>query len=105
MKVFNLTDKPIEYRGRSIPANGGSIEYADLSFIPNRDMRLVEKRVLSFGDLPNWWLSQRAEQAKKPAPKPAAQAQPVKKPEKAYVSVADKVAVQDEVKVEKPVRR
>lgn len=103
MKVFNLTDKPIEYRGRSIPANGGSLEYADLSFIPNRDMRLVEKRVLSFGDLPNWWLSLRAEMARKPAPKPApTKAKPA---EKAYVSVADKVAVQDEVKTEKPFRR
>ena len=93
MKVFNLTDKPIEYRGRSIPANGGSLEYADLSFIPNRDMRLVEKRVLSFGDLPNWWLSMRAEKQKISAPPP----KPV---QKASVSVVEKVTVRDEVKFE-----
>jgi hypothetical protein len=92
MKVFNLTDKPIEYRGRSIPSSGGSLEYADLSFIPNRDMRLVEKRVLSFGDLPSWWLSLRAEQSKKPAPKK-------------IVNIVEKIVVKDEVKPEKPFRR
>lgn len=93
MRVFNLTDKPIEYRGRAIPANGGSLEYADLSFIPNRDMRLVEKRVLSFGDLPNWWVSQRAEKQRVAAPPP----KPV---QKVSVSMSDKVTVRDEVKVE-----
>jgi hypothetical protein len=55
VKVYNLTDRTIDYRGRLIPANGGWVEMPELTYIPDRDLRLAEARYLAFGSLPDWW--------------------------------------------------
>lgn len=52
MLVFNLGMTELVYRGRTIPPNGGALDYADLSFIPDRDRA---NRLLSFGSLPKGW--------------------------------------------------
>lgn len=66
MLVYNLTSKPIHYRGRPIPPNGGSRDYQDLDdggYIPNRDLKLETDKVLAFGKLPDWWAAQQAMKA------------------------------------------
>jgi hypothetical protein len=60
MRVFNLTDQRVDYRGKLIPPYG-SEEY-DLDFIPDRDRQLEKAKMLAFGALPKWW--------RKPEPKP-----------------------------------
>ena len=60
MLVYNLTSKVITYKGRKIPVNGGSVNIPTLSFIPTRDLELETARVLSFGKLPKWWLTEQA---------------------------------------------
>ena len=59
MLVFNLTDKPLNYRGILLGADGGSHDFRDMEFIPNRDLLLERKRVLAFGTLPDWWIHAR----------------------------------------------
>lgn len=54
MKVYNLTDGIVDYRGRHIPPHGGWVDISDLTFIPDRDKKL-EGKYLSFGSLPSWW--------------------------------------------------
>lgn len=53
MKIFNLTDKTIVYRGRQL------LPYAvvemDVDHIPDRDMLLQDKGMLAFGELPKGW--------------------------------------------------
>ena len=58
MKVFNLTSKPLDYRGVVLSPNGGSHDYRDMSYVPSRDRTLVEKKIISFGNLPQWWLDE-----------------------------------------------
>lgn len=58
MRVFNLTDQRVDYRGKLIPPYG-SEEY-DLDFIPDRDRQLEKSKMLAFGAIPKWW--------RKPAP-------------------------------------
>jgi hypothetical protein len=53
--VYNLSKKELYYRGRPIPANGGSLEYPDMKYVPTRDMKLQDDKVLAFGQLPTWW--------------------------------------------------
>lgn len=60
MLVFNTSSKEITYRGKPIPADGGSLEYPGLIFIPNRDRELEVNHLLSFGALPAWFLRQKA---------------------------------------------
>lgn len=55
MRVYNLTDRPIEYRGRTIQPSGGFVEFHDLTFIPDRDLKLQTDKVLAFGVLPTWF--------------------------------------------------
>lgn len=56
MRVYNLTRSVIDYRGKILQPNGGSEEYPELNgFIPNRDLKLQEEKVLAFGVLPMWW--------------------------------------------------
>lgn len=59
MRVFNLTEKPLDYRGRTIPPDGGYLDFPDMDFIPDRDLRLQQERILSFGRLPHWFETQR----------------------------------------------
>jgi hypothetical protein len=65
MKVFNLTDQRVDYRGKLIQPYG-SEEY-DLTFIPDRDRALEKNGILSFGALPKWW---RKPEQRSPAPEP-----------------------------------
>lgn len=58
MIVFNLTDNPLQFHGKTIPANGGSVDIKGLKFIPDRDRKLEKDRVLAFGFLPRWFLVQ-----------------------------------------------
>ena len=55
MKVFNLTANPLAYRGVTLAPNGGSHEFRDMDFVPSRDMVLAQKRVIAFGQLPQWF--------------------------------------------------
>lgn len=117
MKVFNLTDKTVVFRGRPIPPNGGFVEIpgAD-SFVPDRDLRLSMAKVLSFGSLPKWWLDERrkqvgdAMQAVREKTSAVAQApKPSPEPKKTFISVSDAPKVSDSVKtdgwVEKPIMK
>lgn len=79
MRVYNLTDGVIIYRRRPIPSRGGSLEYSDLTTVPDRDRRLEEKKILAFGSLPKWYLEKQA------AP--------------TEVKAADKVVVADKVTI------
>jgi hypothetical protein len=59
MKVFNLTEKMIDYRGKTLPP-GGSQEFPELDvFVPTRDRELERQHVLAFGELPSWWKLER----------------------------------------------
>lgn len=60
MLVYNLTKDEVTYKGRKIPPNGGSVDFLELTFIPNRDRELETNRVLAFGYLPPWWNLQEA---------------------------------------------
>ncbi len=94
MKVFNLTDQRVDYKGRTIAPYGS--ETYDLTFIPDRDRALEKAKILAFGALPKGW--------RKPAPlievvKVPVAVQQVEKPaEKAVEKLV--IAVADEVKVE-----
>ena len=67
--VFNLTANPLHFRGREIPANGGSLDF-DMDYVPSRDQKLVDGKKISFGSLPKWFIVQQAK-ASRPAPEPA----------------------------------
>ncbi len=54
MNVYNLTEFDLSYKDRTIPPNGGFLEY-DLSFVPDRDRYLEKMKILAFGELPKWW--------------------------------------------------
>lgn len=55
MRVYNLSNKEVTYKGKRVPPNGGSVEITGLSFIPDRDRALETAKILAFGKLPNWW--------------------------------------------------
>jgi hypothetical protein len=93
MRVFNLTDTTKIYKGKPIPPNGGFVDFPGLDFIPTRDRALEEKRILSFGALPAWFI---AEQEEKRALAEAA----ARGPKNALVTLTEDVAVSDSVAVE-----
>lgn len=72
MRVFNLTDQPLVYGGRTISPYGS--EEVSIDFIPNRDLALQKAGVLSFGSLPKGWSKPR------PKPDPAPPVVPVEAP-------------------------
>lgn len=92
MRVFNLTDQRVDYRGKLIPPYG-SEEY-DLSFIPDRDKMLEKRGMLAFGALPKFW--------KKPEPPKPAPAKPVKVEVKAQVEVKKELPEEEVKAVEAP---
>lgn len=56
MMVFNLTNRILDFHGRHIDPNGGSVEIEELdSFIPDRDRKLEAAKMVSFGSLPSWF--------------------------------------------------
>ena len=92
MRVFNLTSETKIYKGKPIPPDGGSADFPTLSFIPNRDRELEQKKVLAFGALPAWFVREKAVRQAALAPKPVSAVVSVK--------VADVVAVEDRVVME-----
>jgi hypothetical protein len=90
VRVYNLTDQPLEYRGRTLPPLGGSFDFQELdSFVPDRDKELAKNKVVSFDTLPQWWKDQRRQATNAP---------------RASVRLIDKVAVED-VAETKPVEK
>jgi len=76
MMVYNLTESPIVYKGKTILPKKGA-EFADLLAVPARDQALEKAKLLAFGALPAWWVnaqpkpmtvSQVAKLQKKPEP-------------------------------------
>lgn len=98
MKVFNLSEKDLDYRGKKIAANGGSQMYADLKFIPNRDLQLEKNGVIAFGTLPAGWQPKVRKSVAPPPPVPAA-------PQVIKLEVSDQVPVTDAAQVEKVLKR
>jgi hypothetical protein len=95
VRVFNLGQSELIYKGRPIPPNGGSVDIPDLTFVPDRDRA---NKHLAFGSLPRGW--------KPPAP-PAAPVVEQKKAAPAPVKAPEPEAVEavpepkaDESKVE-----
>lgn len=69
MRVYNLTPRALEYRGKTLVPGGGA-EFPKLKPSP-RDEGLVHARVISLDSLPAWYLDQRARAQKaKKAPTP-----------------------------------
>lgn len=70
MRVFNLTDKVISFKGKNLlPYDSLEIP---MSFIPDRDMLLQKAGKLAFGALPKGWKKPEAKAASPalvPAPK------------------------------------
>lgn len=65
MRAWNISNDPVEYRGRTINP-GCSLDF-DAPFLPTRDQKLHNIR-LFFGDsLPQWYTDQKAAAAT-PAP-------------------------------------
>ena len=77
MRVFNLTDRDVDFHGLLIPMNGGYRDYPLLSRgqLPERDQRLASAGLLAFDSLPREWAP------KVEAPPPAPATVPVKKVE------------------------
>ena len=63
MLVFNLTDKTLVYRRRTLTPNGGSFNFLDLRVVPLRDQKLAQGKnaILAFGTLPPSWVLQQAQ--------------------------------------------
>lgn len=55
MRVFNLTQQILVYRGRDIGPNGGFADFTELPFVPERDLQLAVDGVISFETLPVGW--------------------------------------------------
>jgi hypothetical protein len=95
MLVYNLSDRAIEYKGKLIPANGGSRDYPSLTFVPDRDR---SNKFLSFGSLPKGWKPPKP--AKEPAPKATTAVAVVKMAVTETITNSDRIAVLPEVKEE-----
>ena len=55
MKVFNLTNSSLIFRGQNI-GPGDSFDFKELDrFIPDHDKKLAVAKVISFGSLPKGW--------------------------------------------------
>lgn len=75
MRVFNLTERYIDYRGKVLKPFG-SDNYPDMDYVPTRDLALQKSKVLAFGSLPKGWV--KPPHVPRPAkpPAPAAKEQP-----------------------------
>ena len=78
MRVFNLTQNPVDFHGKLIPPDGGSLDFPDLDkFIPNADKRLEKDGMIALGYLPaSWEMRNRTP----PLPQPAAPTLKVEEP-------------------------
>lgn len=60
MRVFNLTGSTLVYRGKSL-APGVGADFPELNtFIPDRDKKMAEAKVISFNTLPRWYSDKKA---------------------------------------------
>jgi len=91
VKVFNLTDKHVDYRGRTMPGYGMS-EHADLKHVPDRDLALQDAGILAFGSLPKGW--------SKPEPVPEPTPDELAMKEVPAKKASDVVKLEETVKVE-----
>lgn len=56
MKVFNLTQTPLEFHGFTIPPNGGWREIPAMDvFVSDRDLEMARRGVISFTNTPPGW--------------------------------------------------
>lgn len=95
MKVYNLTNKHLDYRGKTMGPYGMS-DHPDLKFVPNRDLAMAEAGMLAFGSLPKGW----SRPAPVPEPTPAEVAAAAKKPVVMAKKPVDVIKVDETVKVE-----
>lgn len=90
MKVFNLTERHIDYRGKTMGPYGSS-DHPDLKHVPARDLAMAESGMLAFGSLPKGW--KKPEPVVAPAPVVEKKVLEAKKP-------ADVVKLEETTKVE-----
>lgn len=58
MRVYNLKSYDLHFKKAVIPANGGSKNFPELDkFISDSDKSLADAGVISFGFIPDWWVS------------------------------------------------
>lgn len=99
MRVYNLTDKPLDFRGRVLPANGGSTTFPELDgFVPDRERQLEKAGVIAIGSLPVMWRPRSAPPVTKATLITSKLAVPVPTPLPA--PVYEKLAVEDTVEPE-----
>jgi hypothetical protein len=56
VKVYNLTQKQLEFHGFSIPPNGGWREIPAMDvFVSDRDLEMAKRGVISFTNTPPAW--------------------------------------------------
>jgi hypothetical protein len=56
VKVYNLTQKQLEFHGFSIPPNGGWREVPAMDvFVSDRDLEMCKRGVISFTNTPPGW--------------------------------------------------
>jgi hypothetical protein len=67
IKVFNLTDTPLHFHGQEIQPFGGSTDFPDDTFFPDRDLKLETNGVIAFGALPAWYVQQKQIEVEKAA--------------------------------------
>lgn len=89
MRVYNLTDKHIDYRGKTMTPYGSS-DHPDLKHVPGRDLAMAEAGMLAFGSLPKGWSK----------PEPVVIPEPVVEKKEEVKKAADVVKLDETVKVE-----
>lgn len=57
MRVYNLTERDVDFHGLLIPMHGGYKDFPSLSYgdLPNRDRDLAKVGMLAFDALPAGW--------------------------------------------------
>lgn len=92
MLVYNLTDRPLSFRGVMLSPDGGSFNFKDVKLLPTRDLELVKKRVIALNSLPQWWLD---EKALKSVSTPEAPPAPQKVEEKVQVPAQEEKKIEE----------
>jgi hypothetical protein len=95
VKVFNLTNKHIDYRGKTMGPYGMS-DHPDLKHVPTRDLAMAEAGTLAFGSLPKGWKKPEPT----PEPTPAEKAAVGKKKVEPAKKAIDVVKLEETAKVE-----
>jgi hypothetical protein len=91
MKVYNVTDAALSFRGKEIPPGQG-LDFPELDrFLPDRERAMVAKRVIAIGQLPAWYTVKRAV--------PTSSPKPVQLPARAVVKAVSHVKLEGGVEV------